>query len=351
MKNYPKVAVVILCWNGKTFLEAFLPPLLKTTYPNVDYYVADNASTDDSVAFVKANYPSVKLIENGTNSGFATGYNLALKQVSADYYVLLNQDVEVSPGWIEPVIELMENDKTIAICQPKLKAQLEKNKFEYAGAAGGHIDRFGYAFTKGRIFNEVEADKGQYDNIADIVWATGACLFIKADLYHKFGGLDDDFFAHMEEVDLCWRIKNAGYAIKLCPQSITYHVGGGSLEYGSPMKTYLNYRNNLSMLVKNLSTSSLFFILPLRFLLDIVSAYKLLLEGEPKHFWAVFKAHFYFITRFFYLLNKRWKVNKVVNTNRIAPRNKSGFYKGLIIVDFFLKAKHKFSDLSQKSFY
>ncbi len=350
MEKLPKVAVVILCWNGKSFLEEFLPHLLQTTYPNVEYVVADNASTDDSVAFVKEHYPQITLLEADENTGFAEGYNVALKQVEADIYVLLNQDVEVTPGWIEPVVKMMQGDPTIGAVQPKLRAQLEKEKFEYAGAAGGHLDSFGYAFTKGRVFWDIEDDKGQYDKEAELVWATGACMFVRAKLYHRFGGLDGDFFAHMEEIDLCWRMKNAGYRIMLCPDSTTYHVGGGSLSYGSPMKTYLNFRNNLSLLMKNHLGWSILLIMPVRLALDVVSAYKFLLEGEPKHWWAVARAHFYFFSHLPSLVKKRLKVKRTLKEHHIGKPNRRGFYRGLIIVDKFLRGKKKFSELDKGKF-
>ncbi len=347
----PSVAVVILCWNGRKFLEQFLPPLLKTTYSNAKFYVADNASTDDSVEFVKQNFPLVNIIRIEKNSGFAEGYNVALRQVEADYYVLLNQDVEVTPGWIEPVIELMTNDKRIAACQPKMHAYNDKNSFEYAGAAGGFLDRHGYAFCRGRFFDELERDSGQYDQDIEIAWASGAAMFVKADVYHKLGGLDADYFAHFEEIDLCWRIKNAGYSIYCCTKSVVYHVGGGSLPKGNPRKTYLNYRNNLSTLVKNLPGERVFFITCVRFILDIVSAYKLLLSGNWRDYAAIFRAHVYFIMRLPVLISKRKSVRELVGRNKINGPNQKGFYKGSVIWDHFMRGKNKFSELSKENFH
>jgi len=273
-KAHPKIAIVVLCWNGKQFLADFLPYVLKTTYPNFDIYVADNASTDDSVVYIENHFADVRLIQLQKNEGFAEGYNKALKQITADYYVLLNQDVEVEPGWIEPVIQLMESDEKIAAAQPKIKAFHNKTLFEYAGAAGGFIDKYGYPFCRGRMFDEIEKDKGQYNQPSEIFWATGACLFVKSELYHNLGGLDKHLFAHMEEIDFCWRAKNAGYKISYCPKSTVFHVGGGSLPQGNPKKTYLNFRNNLIIMVKNLPFWRLLYIIPLRLLLDHIAAYK-----------------------------------------------------------------------------
>ena len=270
----PSVAVVILSWNGRKFLEQFLPPLLKTTYSNVSFYVADNASTDDTIKFVSENFPAVKVIQIKKNYGFAEGYNIALKEVESDYYVLLNQDVEVIPNWIEPMVKLMENDLKIAACQPKMLEFHNKNLFEYAGAAGGFLDKHIYAFCRGRFFKTTEKDVEQYNSASEIVWASGACMFIRSRLFHSIGGLDGDFFAHFEEIDLCWRLKNAGYAIMYCPDSVIYHVGGGSLPQGNPRKTFLNYRNNMSTLVKNLPSGKVLPLVFIRYFLDIISAYK-----------------------------------------------------------------------------
>lgn len=246
-----KTAVVILNWNGRKFLKKFLPDVIKFSKKDAEVIVADNASTDDSVAVLKADFPEIRIIENKSNGGFAKGYNQALKLIDAEYYILLNSDIEVTENWINPVIELMESDKNIAACQPKIRSYHEKEKFEYAGAAGGFIDKFGYPFCRGRIFQSLEEDKGQYDDTVEIFWATGAALFIRAELYHKLGGMDDDFFAHMEEIDLCWRLKNEGYKIMYCPKSTVYHVGGGTLPTSSSWKTYLNFRNNFFLIYKN----------------------------------------------------------------------------------------------------
>ncbi len=247
-----QAAVVILNWNGKKFLEEFLPSVIKYSSDAADIIVADNASEDDSVDFLKKNFPQVKIILNEQNYGFAEGYNKALSKVEAKYYILLNSDIEVSKDWIEPVISCMEKDEKIGACQPKIRSLHEPEMFEYAGASGGFIDKLGYPFCRGRLFHTLEKDNGQYDDKKEVFWATGACLFVRSDLYNKLGGLDSDFFAHMEEIDYCWRLKNYGYKVYVCPESIVYHVGGGTLPKAPYCKTYLNFRNNLTLLYKNL---------------------------------------------------------------------------------------------------
>lgn len=348
--SHPSVAVVILSWNGKKFLEQFLPSLLKTTYANTSFYVADNASTDDSVEFLKKNFPSVNLIQIEKNFGFAEGYNVALKRVGADYYVLLNQDVEVTSSWIEPLVTLMERDKTIAACQPKLHAFHDKLSFEYAGAAGGFLDKHGYAFCRGRFFDTIEKDNGQYDSPMEIAWASGACLFIRSHIYHQLGGLDADFFAHFEEIDLCWRIKNAGYSIRYCPDSIVYHVGGGSLQHGNPKKTFLNYRNNLAAMVKNLPDDVVLTRTSTRFVLDILSAYKNLFTGNWRDYFAIMKAHIHFASDLPQILSKRKAVWKTIVQHKIGVPNQNGFYKGSIIADYFIRRIRFFSELATNKF-
>ena len=273
-----KIAVVILNWNGRKFLEQFLPNVIEHSANVAEVIVADNASTDDSVDFLKQNFPHIRLIQNATNGGFSKGYNDSLMSLEADYFVLLNSDIEVTPNWIEPVIELLESASDIAVCQPKIRSWHEREKFEYAGAAGGFIDRFGYPFCRGRVFETMETDHGQYDDACEVFWATGAAMFVKASIYKEFGGLDEDFFAHMEEIDFCWRVKNAGYKVMYCPNSTVYHIGGGTLPKKSSRKTYLNFRNNLSLLYKNLYRKELFFILFMRFFLDMIAALRFLFE-------------------------------------------------------------------------
>ncbi|AFK04094.1 glycosyl transferase family 2 [Emticicia oligotrophica DSM 17448] len=288
-----KVAVVILNYNGKTFLETFLPSVIQNSGGN-EVIVADNASTDDSVAFLHSHFPEVKLIQMSQNQGFAGGYNAALQQVQAQYYVLLNSDVEVTPNWIEPIIKLMDNDESIAACQPKILSYHEKTHFEYAGAAGGYIDWLGYPFCRGRVFDSYEKDTGQYNDTKEIFWATGACMFVRADVFHSLGGFDANFFAHMEEIDLCWRMKNADYKIMYSSESKVYHVGGGTLHKSNPRKTFLNYRNGLAMLYKNLPSGKVFYTILLRLILDGISGIKLVLDGQLNDCLAIIKAHFAF---------------------------------------------------------
>ena len=293
-----KLAVVILNWNGKRFLEQFLPSLIKYSPEYAEIIIADNASSDDSIAFLNAEYPKLRIIQNQQNGGFSKGYNDALKQIDATYYCLLNSDIEVTEYWIEPIIDLMDSDAQIAVCQPKILAYHRRNEFEYAGACGGFIDKLGYPFCRGRLFNSIEKDCGQYDDIAEIFWATGAAMFVRADIYHKLGGLDEDFFAHQEEIDFCWRVKNHGYKVKVCPQSKVYHIGGGTLPKNNARKTYLNFRNNLWLVLKNLPKSQLFSALFYRFFLDLLAAVVFLLKGQFRDFSAVIKAYFSFISRF-----------------------------------------------------
>src|ERR1700761_629824 len=252
LKMTPTIAIVILNYNGRGYLEQFLPFVTANTCPGGEVIIADNASTDDSLAFLKENYPGLRVIVLDRNYGFAGGYNMALQQVQSDYYVLLNSDVEVTPGWLEPIVGLMESDPAIGACQPKIRMFAHRELFEYAGAAGGWLDYLGYPFARGRIFDVCETDNGQYDQAEPIFWASGAALFIRAGLYHEMGGLDTYFFAHQEEIDLCWRIQLAGHKIYSCPQSVVYHVGGGTLPKGNERKVFLNFRNNLIMMVKNM---------------------------------------------------------------------------------------------------
>ncbi len=331
-----KTAVVILNYNGKKFLEDFLPTVIDKSKDIADIWVADNNSSDGSVELLKSKFPEVNLIINKVNGGYTTGYNLALKQIEAEYYVLLNSDIEVTDNWIEPVIELMDSDKNIAACQPKIRSFYEKDKFEYAGASGGFIDKYGYPFCRGRLFQSLETDTGQYNDAVEVFWASGACMFVRADLFHEYGGLDDDFFAHMEEIDLCWRLKNYGHKIMVCPSSTVFHVGGGTLPKNSPRKTYLNFRNNFSLLYKNLPANRLFQVFALRLLLDGVAGIKFLLEGGFQDFLAVIKAHFYFYRNIGKLRNKRKKLKQ---------GKVSQIYDGNIVVEHYLKRKNRFSDL------
>ncbi|WP_343674617.1 glycosyltransferase family 2 protein [Chitinophaga sp.] len=342
MSGTPSVAVVILNWNGRKFLEDFLPSVCRSTYENLQLYVADNASSDDSVAFVREHFPAVKIIQNSTNNGFAGGYNEALQHVHADIYVLLNQDVEVEPGWIEPVVALMRRDHHIAACQPKLRAYYNKPEFEYAGAAGGWMDILGYTFCRGRILYTTETDEGQYDDEQDIFWATGAALFIRSSCYHEVGGFDADFFAHMEEVDLCWRLKRAGYRICYCPESIVYHVGGGSLPQGNPRKVYLNFRNNLMMLWKNLHPKDRWIVLFQRFFLDVLAAVKSLVAGKPKDMKAIYKA---------YVDYMHWR-RKYTGEKHALPQKKlldmTGVFHGIMIWRYYFLNRKTFRTLEKE---
>lgn len=340
-----KVAVVILNWNGRRLLEQFLPSVWEHSHDVAKVVVADNASSDDSVQFVKDNYPGIELVEMPENYGFAKGYNEALKQVEADLFVLLNSDVEVTANWIQPIAEMMAKDPSIAGCMPKIQAYHNKGFFEYAGAAGGFIDKMGFTFCRGRMFDAFEEDKGQYDDVREVFWATGAALFMRADRYLESGGLDDEFFAHMEEIDLCWRLKNQGHKIMYNGQSMVYHVGGGTLSALNARKTYLNFRNNLYLITKNDYRGVLIFKLFYRMVLDGIAAMKFLLGGKGSHFWAVIKSHFSFYGSVGTYLKKRKALKPLAKNS-----NRSGIYKGQVVFDSFLRGKKKFSDLDQTRF-
>jgi GT2 family glycosyltransferase len=333
----PKVAIVILNYNGQQYLRQFLPAVLASSYTNKRVIVADNASTDHSLQVLQTQFPTVEVLVNTQNDGFAGGYNWALQQVKSDYYVLLNSDVEVTPDWIEPIISLMENDKQIAACQPKLLAYNNKHSFEYAGASGGWIDALGYPLSRGRVFDVLEADNGQYETTEPIFWASGAAMFVRSYVYHQLGGLDAFFFAHQEEIDLCWRMQLAGYRIMVCPQSVVYHVGAGTLPRGG-RKVFLNFRNNLLMLAKNLPLQEKLYKLPLRFLLDAVSAWKGLLHGDSYFFIAIVKAHFAVC----FLLLKGYTKHRLPKKSLCSLQ---GVYKGSIVWQHFVKKKTKFTEI------
>lgn len=289
-----KTAIVILNWNGEGFLKQFLPGVVQHSQSEATVFVADNASTDNSIVYLQSLGDAVKIIQLDKNYGFTGGYNKALKQIQAEYFVLLNSDVQVTDGWIEPIIDLLDCRKDVGVCQPKIKAFHHPTEFEYAGASGGYIDWMGYPFCRGRLFNSLEDDKGQYDNIQEVFWATGACMFIRSELYNELGGLDENFFAHMEEIDLCWRAQLLGKKVMVVPQAEVYHVGGGTLPKNNPRKTFYNFRNNLMMLYKNLPTSKMLFVIVFRLLLDGVAGIKFMLQGDFKDTIAVIKAHFAF---------------------------------------------------------
>jgi GT2 family glycosyltransferase len=342
LNSLPKAAIVILNWNGKKFLEQFLPAVLATTYGNYEIVIADNGSSDGSVPFLQQAYPQIRIIRLDKNHGFAKGYNEALKQVTAKYYVLLNSDVEVIPGWLEPMIELLEKDNTIAACQPKILSFANKQIFEYAGAAGGWLDKYGYPFAKGRVFDICEEDHGQYDQCEPIFWASGASLFIRSTVFHEAKGFDEYFFAHQEEIDLCWRIQLAGYKIYSCPASVIYHVGGGTLPRGNSLKTYLNFRNNHIMLSKNLPLVKKLWIIPVRNLLDAVSAWKGLLSGDGGYFIAILRAHAAFIKWWLFYRHK-----SIFPARREAAL--SGYLQKNMVWQHFVKKKKKFSEIVEKT--
>lgn len=332
------IAIVILNYNGRLWLELFLPSVIHHS-GLAKIVVADNCSTDDSIALLKERFPSVVRIEIPSNLGFCGGYNFALRQVKEKYYVLLNSDVEVTSGWLEPIFALFETDEHIAAAQPKILSYQNKARFEYAGAAGGYIDALGYPFCRGRIFGKLEEDQGQYNDVRPVFWATGACLFIRSEVYHRMNGLDEDFFAHMEEIDLCWRLHRAGYAVYYHGGSTVYHVGGGTLAASNPNKTYLNYRNGLSLIFKNLSPFQLMWKLPLRIALDWISAFKFLSEGSVANFLAVGKAHLHFIKR----INRDSEKRKEAATR--WKYHAKQIYKRSLVFDFYILGKRHFSDM------
>lgn len=343
----PLVALVILSWNGKNFLAQFLPSVIRSSYEPLDIYVADNASADGTLAWLREHWPQVKTISITKNEGFARGYNYALKHVSADYYILLNQDVEVGDHWIEPLIECMESDSSIAACQPKMLSFSDRGSFEHAGAAGGYIDKFGYIFCRGRIFDSVEKDTGQYAQQDEIFWASGAAMCVRADLFRRFRGFDGDFFAHMEEIDLCWRFKRAGYKIMYVPDSVVYHVGGGSLPKEDPHKTYLNFRNNLFMLFKNLESYELVWKFPLRILLENVAFLKALLQRKWGEAFAIWRADWHFAVTLPLQFKKRFDNWLLYHKLRIdSSRVKAkGYYPHAVIWQYFIRKRKNFRDL------
>lgn len=334
----PNVAVVILNWNGLSFLQSFLPQVLKSEYSNLQVIVGDNASTDESVTYLRQYFPEVQIIQNAVNYGFAEGYNRVLKQVDADYYVLLNSDVRVPPNWIKPVVDLMEKDPSIAAAQPKIKSYTENSKFEYAGAAGGFLDKFGFPFCRGRVFDVIEQDTGQYEDTIEIFWASGAALFVKRKCWEEVGGLDSDFFAHMEEIDVCWRLKNLGYKVVYCPDAEVFHVGGGTLNSTNPFKTYLNFRNNLYLLQKNLPASEMYLLLFARIWIDFIAWMQFLVSGKAAFAWAINKAHFDFF--------KNYRKTSKKRTDRQTTFSKlTGIYPYSIVWAFFIKKIKSFKHL------
>lgn len=338
-------AVVILSYNGKKWHELFLPLIVAEATAGYTVVVVDNASTDDTADYIRQNFPSVLLLQIPINKGFANGYALALQQIQSKYYVLLSADFEVTPGWFAPLYTAMEADTQLAACQPKIKYWRERDKFEYAGAGGGFKDNLGYMFCRGRILDEIEVDKGQYDDNIEIFWASGGCLFVRADLYHKVGGLDADFYAHMEEIDLCWRLKNAGYKIGYIGSSTVYHVGGSVISYGSPQKLFYNFRNSLVLLLKNESLGRLLWLFPFRLVLDGMAGLHLLSQGKRIEFITVIKAHFNFYGSIGKWLKHRSAAQKIIS----AQPNKNGIYKGSIIWQYYGKGQKRYEALKWTS--
>ena len=331
-----KIAVVILNWNGKQLLAQFLPSIITHNHPDAKIYVADNNSSDDSVNFLRENFENVTIIQNEENGGYAKGYNDALQHINTDIYCLINSDVEVSENWLEPIIAQFEKHPEVAAIQPKILDHKEPNKFEYAGAAGGYIDAFGYPFCRGRIFTTLEKDEGQYDDTQDIFWASGACFFVRSEVFHRLNGFDEDYFAHQEEIDLCWRIRNAGLKIQYVPDSVVYHVGGATLSNINPKKTYLNFRNSLFTLVKNLPKRKVFFTVFSRLCLDALAAIKFLFELKPRHAWAVIRSHISFYNRLSYFYRKR---------SATSNEDENYYSCKSIVWSYYMARKKKFSQL------
>ncbi len=330
-----KTAIVILNWNGKKLLEQFLPSVVEFSSKEAEVYVADNASTDDSIDFVKQHYPTVKIIQNTTNGGYAKGYNDALQHIYADIYCLVNSDIEVTKNWLKPVLKTFKEEKNTAIIQPKILDFKDKTKFEYAGAAGGYIDAFGYPYCRGRLFDTLETDQNQFNDIADIFWASGACFFIRSSVFHELQGFDEDYFAHQEEIDLCWRAQNKSFDIKYIGTSTVYHVGGATLETLNPRKTFLNFRNSLLTLLKNAPTRTVALAIFSRLILDGIAGIKFLFGLKPLHTWAIVKAHFSFYKNFFKFLKKRKQLDK----------KKNYFLHTSVIWQYFTLGRKKFEEL------
>lgn len=328
-----KIAIVILNWNGQELLEKFLPAIIKFS-SIATIYVADNSSTDESVIILKNKFPEVNIIINDENYGYAKGYNIALKSIAEPYYCLLNSDIEVTEGWLEPIIDIFEKNNDISIIQPKILDYKHRNKFEYAGAAGGFIDKYGFPYCRGRIFDTIETDTGQYNDSKSIFWASGACFFIRKDVYWELNGFDETFFAHQEEIDLCWRAFNTNYKVQYCGNSTVYHIGGATLKYGSPEKTYLNFRNSLLMLYKNLPKKNLFCTIFVRLCLDGLAGIRMFFSGQPTHCFAIVRAHFAFYKRIIF--------SKPI---RLTKQQTDYYQSRSIICQYFIKKRKNFNDL------
>jgi hypothetical protein len=338
-------AIVILNWNGEHFLRKFLPGVIACSKGIARIVIADNDSSDDSLKVLSEFGDDIEVIKLDKNYGFTGGYNRALKLVDAEYYVLLNSDVEVTTGWIEPIINFMTANADVAACQPKIRSYADRHLFEHAGASGGYIDWLGYPFCRGRLFLSLEEDHQQYNSTTEIFWATGACMFVRASVFHQMNGFDEEFFAHMEEIDLCWRMQIAGYKIMSIPESEVYHVGGGTLPKTNPRKTFYNFRNNLMMLQKNLPGHQAWVIIPIRLVLDGVAGVKFMLDGDFSDTLAVIKAHF----AFYASIPKRLKIRKEIQQNLHNSKFK-GVYHGSILKAYYLKGLKHFSQLNQQKF-
>ncbi len=346
-KPFPKVAIVLLNYNTRHLLRQYLPHVLATDYPNIQVVVADNGSTDGSADYIATEFPEVQLIRLSANKGYAGGYNEALKHVHADYYALLNTDVRPDPDWLQPLIEWMERDAHIAAAMPKIRWLRREAYFEYAGAAGGFIDNWGYPFCRGRIFQTLEQDMGQYDDALEVFWASGAAFVVRAGIFHAFDGFDADFFAHLEEIDLCWRFKRAGYKVIAVPSSLVWHLGGQTLQYGHPQKTFLNFRNSLFTLSKNEPSRRLWWLIPLRLLLDGIAALMLLFPHGPSHVWAIARAHFSYYHHLPNILRKRKETLELVSRNSVGPnRTWIGRFRKNILVQYYLLRKRYWSQLN-----
>lgn len=343
-EHIPRVAIVLLAYNSLHLVQKFLPKIIATTPNDANHPIilADNASTDETARWMSENHPSIRVIQLKVNKGFTNGYQESLPQIKAHNYVLISSDIEVTPGWLEPALTLLESDDKIAAVQPKIKSYDRRDEFEYAGAAGGFMDKWGFPFCRGRIFDAVEKDTGQYDSQMQIFWASGACLFINARAYHSAGGLDNDYFAHFEEIDLCWRLQRMGYKIMYEPAGEVYHMGGSIIKYGSAGKVYRNHRNNLITILKNVSTTKLLYLIPLRFALDFAAAGLMLTQKNPAAAAAVFKAHLHFL-----LYLPKWTAKRKALEH--LPRGEKsvyGIYQKSVVLDFFVRGKKKFSDLT-----
>ena len=331
-----KIAIVILNWNGRALLEKFLPSVVSYSQDDAEIYIADNNSSDDSIDFLNKNYPKVKIIKNKINGGFAKGYNDALKRIDADVYALVNSDIEVTKNWLKPIIKAFKEDSSTAVIQPKLLDYKNKSKFEYAGAAGGYVDFMGYPFCRGRIFMNLETDNGQFNDTTDIFWASGACFFIKSEIYHEQKGFDEQYFAHQEEIDLCWRVQNEGHQIKYVGASTVYHVGGATLRETNPHKTFLNFRNSLFTISKNVPKRFVFIVIFLRLLMDGIAGLKFVFELRPIHTWAIIKAHLSFYMHLPKMLSKR---------RALSFKQTNYFYCFSIVWQHFILRKQKFTEL------